>query len=94
MGLENKYVNEIKKAGKKYGIQKIILFGSRALGTQKKHSDVDIAILCKDRKTFLSYKTYLEYETSVPYTFDVIRLSDVSHKKLLKHIEDHGILLM
>ena len=41
-------VEEFKKSvWRKYGIRKIILFGSQATGKSKKHSDVDLIVVSK-----------------------------------------------
>lgn len=42
--LPERLVNEISRFAKKSGIRKIILFGSRAKGTNTKRSDIDIAV--------------------------------------------------
>ncbi len=54
-------------------VEQTILFGSRATGTFKPGSDVDLALGGKNL-TFddvLSLKTALE-ETTLPYTFDLV----------------------
>ena len=54
-------------------VESIVLFGSRAVGTFKPGSDVDLALRGKNL-TFddvLSLKTALE-ETTLPYTFDLV----------------------
>ena len=51
----------------KYGIEEFAIFGSIAKGTDTKDSDVDIAILKDNKKSFfllLSAKTFLEEQLS------------------------------
>nr|DAR07982.1 MAG TPA: hypothetical protein [Caudoviricetes sp.] len=36
--------NQISKIGKKYGADKIVLYGSRARGDNRERSDIDIAV--------------------------------------------------
>ncbi len=46
------FANSLKK---KHGVQKVILFGSYAKGTQKKDSDVDLLIVSDSFKNKKSY---------------------------------------
>jgi predicted nucleotidyltransferase len=62
-GKPNRKVIEIvrrfkSQESRKYGIEKVILFGSQARGTQKKNSDIDLIIVVrnkiKDRPGFMT----------------------------------------
>ncbi len=73
-------------------IEKVIIFGSRALGNAKPGSDVDCA-LSGERLTpqlVSRIQAYLEEETLLPYFFDCILLESISNKELLEHIHIHG----
>jgi len=73
-------------------LNKVIIFGSRALHTFNNASDVDFAISYNgaDRlSTLSSIKYKLEEETGMPYFFDVIDLDNISSKELAYHIEKH-----
>lgn len=79
-----------------HNIDSAILFGSRAKGTYKKGSDVDIAIKLtskshKDSIQLIHDK--LEEETPLPYFFDVIDITTIQNKDLLEHINRVGIPL-
>ena len=43
-GIRPQIIQEIKELAQKYGIQKVILFGSRARGDYRKVSDIDLAV--------------------------------------------------
>src|SRR3989344_5891394 len=62
-----------KNIGKKYNLQTVILFGSRASGKPHKDSDVDLVIVSKDFKGKKSYKRspplYLEWDLDLPVDF-------------------------
>ena len=42
--LDKKIERELISAAKNFGVKKLILFGSRARGTNKERSDIDIAV--------------------------------------------------
>ncbi len=76
------------------GIAEVILFGSRALGTYRPGSDVDLAIRCErgvDPGHVVSeLSTLLNEETSLPYRFDVIALEQLVHEGLKEHVRGFG----
>ncbi len=77
-------------------IESVILFGSRAKGTYKKGSDIDIAIIFGNKNQTNSTQLIhdkLEEETPLPYFFDVIDFSTIQNKELIEHIERVGIPL-
>ena len=76
-------------------IERVIIFGSRALGNAKPGSDVDLAFSGKNVTSHLVslIQGYLEEETILPYFFDCIHLESIQNKELLTHISDHGKVL-
>ena len=76
-------------------IEKVILFGSRAMGNSKKASDVDLAISGKEvqAETALRLRMVLNEELPLPYFFDVVRYETIGNAKLKQHIDEHGIVL-
>jgi len=76
-------------------IDKVQVFGSRALGNAKPGSDVDLAFSGKTLTSQLVGKIqfYLEEDTLFPYFFDCIHVESTQNKALLKHINTYGINL-
>ena len=76
-------------------IEEAVLFGSRALGTYKQGSDVDIALKGNAVDSFLAahLKSEIEDETTLPYFFDFVAYSKLSHKDLIRHIDEYGVVL-
>ncbi len=76
-------------------IEEAVLFGSRALGTYKPGSDVDIALKGNQVDSFLAahLKSEIEEETCLPYFFDFVAYSKLSHKDLIKHVDEYGVVL-
>jgi len=76
-------------------IEKVIIFGSRAMGNYKTASDVDLAIKGKNinKKTIVKLSDELNEEYPLPYFFDVINYHDISNKALKEHIDDKGKMI-
>ena len=71
MNLSNSIINEIIDISKKYyGINKVVLFGSRARGDNELKSDIDLAVYCdSDLSLFIeeienTTHTLLEFDFS------------------------------
>ncbi|MBJ6726864.1 nucleotidyltransferase domain-containing protein [Geomesophilobacter sediminis] len=68
-----------------------IVFGSRAKGTARDASDVDLALEgIDDQLTAEAIASELD-ELPLPYLFDVKALSAIRHRALLEHIERVGV---
>ncbi len=75
-------------------VKKAILFGSRAKGTYKLGSDIDLALVGEelDIDTIGRLARAFE-ESSLPYQVDVCWLAAVEHAALREHIERVGQVL-
>ncbi len=78
---------------KKYpNLAEAILFGSRAIGRQKKGSDVDIAVKGVDIPTSqISHE--LNSDSPLPYYFDILDYNSLENKQLKDHIDRVGIVI-
>ena len=76
-------------------IHSAILFGSRAKGTQKIASDVDLAIKGKSITYEIAVRlaTMLNEEKPLPYYFDVLHYESINEPNLVEHIDRIGIVL-
>ena len=93
-GFFNKQYNEIINILVGYPeIEKAVLFGSRAIGTWKEASDVDIAIYGEQADIFVAgrLKDHFEEETFLPFFFDIIAFNSISSEELKEHIRDKGV---
>ena len=73
-------------------IEEVVIFGSRAMGSFKKGSDVDFAVK-GDKVTYdtvAQLNTVLNEELPIPYVIDVLDYSGIKNKALLKHIGNYG----
>lgn len=74
-------------------VQEAILFGSRAKGTFREGSDVDLAVKgCSDSAVIL-LSAALNEETTLPYFFDVVAHEKISSQDLLEHIARVGVTI-
>jgi predicted nucleotidyltransferase len=73
-------------------IWRAILFGSRAKGTFRRGSDVDIALEGEElsREDIVSISLVLNEETNLPYRFDVVDRNRLENQELAEHIDRVG----
>ena len=89
-GIKDSVIYEIIELAKKYNLDKVILFGSRARGDFQRASDIDLAVCGGDIAMFA---IDVEEETSTLLQFDVIDLDKDLQENLLKSIREEGIIL-
>lgn len=75
---------------KQHGVEKVILFGSRARGDNRERSDVDLAARGGDMTRFT-----LDVDDRLPtlLMFDVVNLDEPVQPELLAAIRHDGIVL-
>lgn len=72
-------------------IEKAIVYGSRAKGTNRKFSDVDLTLVGKNLSHSDLNQIALEIDDLLlPYEFDLSLYSSLTNKNLLEHIERVG----
>ncbi|MCM1022745.1 MAG: nucleotidyltransferase domain-containing protein [Prevotella sp.] len=82
--------NEIADYAKKYGVEKVILFGSRARGTNSERSDIDIAV---KGGNFGEFCFAVEEQVNTLLMFDVVDLNSCKSDELLSEIERDGVVI-
>ena len=75
------------------GVNKAVLFGSRAMGLARANSDVDLMLYGDNLKLcdIMQIHSLLE-ETELPYQFDLIR-HDAKNAALLEHVKQYGEII-
>jgi len=89
-GIKQSVIKEIIDLAKKHGINRIILFGSRARGDYHRTSDIDLAVYGGDVAMF---SLDVEERTSTLLTYDVIDMNKTHQEEFIKSIEKEGRLL-
>ena len=82
----------IVELAQKYGLGKVILFGSRARGDNGERSDIDIAVSGGDITMFTLDVDEIEIVPTL-LKFDVVDLDRGSGEELLKSIYRDGVVL-
>ena len=93
-GISEQSFETILKAFKNFSeIESAVLFGSRAIGTFKKGSDIDIAIYGQNltQQTALSISSQLNENAPIPYFVDIVAPEFVDSPSLIEHIERVGV---
>ncbi len=89
-GLSEKVKNDISYYAKQYGVEKVILFGSRARGTNSERSDIDLAVKGGNADEF---RFAMDELVRTLLMFDVVDLSDDPSGELLSEIERDGVVI-
>ncbi len=93
-GLDEEVIERIQRVLAKYPcVERAVLYGSRAKGSHKPGSDIDLnlqgeGISAKERDKIL----WELDDLNLPYGVDVTVLNEISHAKLLEHIRRVGVV--
>lgn len=88
--LPNRVLRELSSFAQKYSVTKIILFGSRARGTNTERSDIDIAVYGGNFDGF--YWDVKEKINSL-LMFDIVQADSSISDELIKEIEKDGVVI-
>ena len=80
-------LEEIRRTSRQYGAREVILFGSRAKGTETERSDIDIAVSGAER--FDELEEAID-EIPTLLSFDVVNMDTCQNELLLKEIREYG----
>lgn len=88
--LPDRVLRELSSFAQKYSVTKIILFGSRARGTNTERSDIDIAVYGGNFDGF--YWDVKEKINSL-LMFDIVQANSSISDELIKEIEKDGVVI-
>ncbi len=94
IGLSEETIQAINNVFKQYPkIKKVILYGSRAKGTHKPSSDIDLVIMTDNMEfeEYLQLQVQLD-ELMLPYAIDLSIFKDIEHEDLIDHIQRAGVI--
>ena len=93
-GLDEEELSKLQTLFSSYPeISKVILFGSRAKGTARKNSDIDLAVEGLESPLKIEALAMELDELPLPYHFDLQAMSTIKNRSLLEHIERVGIVI-
>lgn len=90
MGIKQNVIEEIKGYAKKYGLSKVIVFGSRARGDYREKSDIDLAVSGGD---IIAFSLAVDEDTSTLLKFDIVNLDASVQEDLRQSIKREGIVI-
>lgn len=88
--LSERLAGEISRFARSAGVEKIVLFGSRARGNNTERSDVDLAVYGGD---FDSFFWNIKENVHSLLMFDLVDADDGISRDLEEEIERDGIVL-
>ena len=86
--LDREIIIEIIAIAKAHKIKKLLLFGSRARGTNHAHSDIDLAVAGGD---VMGFSLSVEEQTNTLLSFDVVDMDESISASLQSEIARDGI---
>lgn len=89
-GINQKVIEEIRTIAKKYDIEAVKLFGSRARGDYKERSDIDLAVY--GGKT-VKFALEVDEETSTLLKYDIVDMGASLQQELRESIEKEGKMI-
>lgn len=93
-GLSTETIVEIITIFSKYPeVEEVVLYGSRAKGTFKAGSDIDLTLKGENLKLHILNKISQDLDDLLlPYSFDISIYHQISNPDLIEHIERVGVL--
>ena len=89
-GIREQVIQEIFALARKYDVDRVILFGSRARWDFRRTSDIDLAVEGGD---FVRFALDVDEETSTLLKFDIVDLGRNIQEELLESIRREGRIL-
>lgn len=93
MVLEDYILKDLQNLAEDFGLQQLVLFGSRATDTCSERSDIDLAACFNSVNDYFEFCDKVE-DIQTLLMFDVVNLSsDMISLDLRQSIEDEGIII-
>ena len=80
-------INQVAELCRKYNAKEVILYGSRAKGTARERSDIDIAVSGVENFDILVEKAE---ELPTLYSVDLVNMDTCKNELLLEDIRQYG----
>lgn len=75
-------------------VEEVIIFGSRADGTYRPASDIDLAIKGKEIDAIMTenIRFMMQEGLYLPYSFDIVNYNAITNEKFKQHIDKFGVV--
>lgn len=89
-GIKELVIKEIVELAQQHGVEKVLLFGSRARGDYHRASDIDLAVYGGN---VTGFSLDVEEKTSTLLTYDVVDMKKEHKRAFVEAIEKEGKIL-
>ena len=90
----DKTIEQVKQLAHRYGVPKLVLFGSRARGDHHSRSDYDFAVWGCSPQQRAQFSDAVENDLNSLYSADLVFVGENTDAALLQNIEKDGICLL
>jgi len=92
-GLARRHYRDIEHVFRRYPhVEKVLIFGSRAKGTDKPYSDIDLAVVAPQMDDQEFSRLWNELEAlELVFKLDVLHFDKLCQQNLKKSITTHGL---
>ena len=90
----DKTIEQVKQLAHRYGVPKLVLFGSRARGDHRARSDYDFAVWGCTAQQRAQFSDAVENDLDSLYSVDLVFVGEHTDAALLQNIEKDGICLL
>ena len=89
----DKTIEQVKQLAHRYGVPKLVLFGSRARGDHHVRSDYDFAVWGCTPQQRAQFSDAVENDLDSLYSVDLVFVSEHTDAALLQNIAQDGIIV-
>lgn len=89
-GIREGVLDEICQLAEEHGLEKVVLFGSRARGDHQRASDIDLAVAGGD---IINFALDVDEKTQTLLEYDIVDLRKPLQRELVEAIKREGVLL-
>ena len=92
-GLPERVLADIRRLAAEYGVERVVLFGSRARGTHRPKSDIDLAVHSGSSGNFAAFAESMEDEAWTLLPLDLIDMDAPLSAGFVTEIKRDGVVL-
>ena len=89
----DKTIEQVKQLAHRYGVPKLVLFGSRARGDYRARSDYDFAVWGCTEQQRAQFSDAVENDLDSLYSVDLVFVNEHTDAALLENIAQDGIIM-
>ena len=91
-GLSSQLTGRMADIAGRFGVQRLVLFGSRARGDYRRTSDIDLAVHGLDRGCEMAFRAAMD-DLPTLLKLDIVPVRENTDAALLREMERDGVVL-